>query len=386
MFIEHHSVVNGQGVILGTNPVDGEWYPAKEAPRPAVYHKYAKQDVFETLYPDLLPDEEEEPIEANSIEALQELLTSEEPKVSIKVTAPIQDTQNIIIPEGKEVTLILDADITAGLKSEDRHHYAIDNYGTLTLKGNGATISARGVENFGTMIVEDGVTIESIDVIGGAAIWNEGDLIINGGTFKSTQPGSVSNIAGAGCLNNRGTCTINKGTFQGASLRTYAVISSGEMTIMDADVKGAHGGLSVDSGTCVVNAGTFESTEYYGLYVSNDAKGGDPEDADVIINGGTFTGKVLSVWVGSDVNSPVNSVIEINGGTFTGPLRVQKNVSEGAGIVKVPEGFTIVENEDGSKTINPPVPTSASRKAKKALTNPVITEEDLSMPAIAVEK
>ena len=42
----------------GYIPVAGEWYPALEEVRPRVYHKYAHEDIYKTLYPDLINNEE----------------------------------------------------------------------------------------------------------------------------------------------------------------------------------------------------------------------------------------------------------------------------------------------------------------------------------------
>ena len=50
-------------VYPGYVPTRGEensWYDPDEEVRPRVYHKYAKEDVYKTLYPDLLEKEEEE--------------------------------------------------------------------------------------------------------------------------------------------------------------------------------------------------------------------------------------------------------------------------------------------------------------------------------------
>ena len=175
--------------------------------------------------------------------------------------------------------------------------------------------------------------IIAIDSNGGAAIWNDDNLKISGGKLKATHVGSPKDTYGAGCLNNGGTAVIDGGTFESVNRRTYAIISSGNITLNNNPiVTGAHGGLAIDSGTAVVNGGKYTSTEYYGLYVSNDARGVDPEKAAVTVNGGTFTGKSYSVWIGSDVNNPVDSVIEINDGIFNNDLMVQKNVEDDAGI------------------------------------------------------
>ena len=220
------------------------------------------------------------------------------------------------------------------LKEAGRHHYAIDNYGTLTIKDSSAaqtgTIRARGVENLGNgkLTIESG-TIVSVDANGGACIWNEADVTVKGGTFKTEFVGTSSDKFGPGCLNNSGTALVTGGTFNNVNRRTYAIISNvGSIEITPAEgsevtVFGAHGGLAVDGGTAVVNGGSYSSSDYYGLYVSNDGLGEDPMQAAVTVNDGTFDGKSYSVWVGSDYNNPVNSTIAIKGGTFRKDLNRQ---------------------------------------------------------------
>lgn len=250
-------------------------------------------------------------------------------------TVEIKSTQKIILELNGQT-------ITAAVRSDNanKHYYAIDNYGTFTLKDSSAeqtgTITARGIENLGNgvMAVESG-KIVACDTNGGAAIWNESVLTINGGTLKTTHVGSSSDTVGVGCLNNSGSALITGGSFEGANKRTYAIISTGEIEITPAENKkvniaGAHGGLAIDSGTAVVNGGSYSSTDYYGLYVSNDGYGADPMKAAVTVNGGTFSGPNYSVWIGSDYNNPVNSTIEINGGTFNKPLNAQKCTRDGA--------------------------------------------------------
>ena len=56
----------------------------------------------------------------------------------VTLTENITLTQPLTIVEGANVVLDLGGNtITTTLESEGRHYYAIDNYGTLTLKGNG---------------------------------------------------------------------------------------------------------------------------------------------------------------------------------------------------------------------------------------------------------
>ena len=280
---------------------------------------------------------------STTAKAVQNVTTEEE------INTAIQNNENeivlendiylentVIIPEGKSITLDLNGKQITVKKNGLRSLYAIDNNGSFILKDSigGGAITARGIENLetGNMQIDSGIII-ACDTNGGAAIWNDGDLTINGGSFKTTYEGLPSDTYGPGCLNNGGKAIINGGIFSSVSRRTYAVISTGNIELNnEPQVIGAHGGLAIDAGTATVNGGNFESTEYYGLYVSNDGTGMDPEQAQVTVNNGVFTGKTYSVWIGSDVNNPVNSTIQINGGTFNKSLSVQSNVEENAGI------------------------------------------------------
>lgn len=252
-------------------------------------------------------------------------------------------TETVNVAEGKDITLDLNGKKITVYKDESagRSLYAINNYGTFTLidsVGNGS-ITARGIQNLenGNMTVESGKII-ACDTNGGACIWNEANVVINGGTFETLHVGSASDNYGVGCLNNSGTALVTGGTFNDVNKRTYAIISTGHIEITPAEgktvtVNGAHGALAVDSGTAVVNGGSYTSTDYYGLYVSNDGMGEDPMIAAVTVNDGTFEGASYSVWIGSDYNNPVNSTIEINGGTYENPINAQNNTRENAIIV-----------------------------------------------------
>ena len=255
-----------------------------------------------------------------------------------------------------------------------RHYYAINNYGTLTIDdsstGKTGVIYARGVQNLGagTLTVKGG-RIVSCDENGGAAIWNEATLTITGGTFTTEFVGTPSDDYGPGCLNNQGTALITGGTFMSDNRRTYAIISTGKLEITPAEgsdvtVFGAHGALSSDGGTAVVNGGSYTSTEYYGLYVSNDGRNSETMQAAVTVNGGTFDGKTYSVWIGSDVNDPVNSTILITGGTFLDPLNRQDVAREDAIVITggtfsvappaefYPEGYLPVLTEEGTYEVS----------------------------------
>ena len=307
--------------------------------------------------------------------AFQAIAASETP-TTVTLLADLTGDRAVpgVVPVAAGQNIVFDLNghtMETALQREGRHYYAIDNNGTLTIKDSSTeqtgTIRARGVENLGNgkLTIESG-TIVSVDANGGACIWNEADVTVKGGTFTTEFVGTPSDEFGPGCLNNSGTALVTGGTFHNVNRRTYAIISNtGSIEITPAEgsevkVFGAHGGLGVDGGTAVVNGGSYSSSDYYGLYVSNDGLGANPMQAAVTVNDGTFDGKSYSVLVGSDYNDPVNSTIAIKGGTFLKPLHRQEvsrpdaiQVSGGTFSEKPDnawfvDGFIPVENEDGT--------------------------------------
>ena len=198
-------------------------------------------------------------------------------------------TKNIRINEGEDVVLDLGGKTITVDKTGDRSLYAIDNYGSLTIK-NG-TIKARGIENFGTMIIEEGTIIESLDKNGGAAIWNQqGTLTINGGTFKALD-GTTVMVGSTPLINVGGKVTINKGTFEGNEYN-YAIINktadeieNGTITVNDCTINAKRGVFVNGTGTITINNGNFT---YDG---QNSGWGIACSGGKVILNGGTFTNK-----------------------------------------------------------------------------------------------
>ena len=268
------------------------------------------------------------------------------------LTGDVEVPGTIII--GEETNAVLDLNghtLSAALKQAGRHYYVIDNYGKITINdfssGETGAVRGRGIENFGVMTINGG-TFYSVDQNGGAAVWNEADLTVNGGSFKTEYVGNPSDNSGPGCLNSSGRAFIYAGKFESVNRRTYSIISTGEIIITpaadeDVIVTGAHGALSSDGGMAAVYGGIYTSSDYYGLYVSNDGTGGVSEIAAVMVYGGVFTGKTYSVWIGSDVNESVNSTIKILGGTFNNPINAQLNT---VGNVMIAEGGKFTEIED----------------------------------------
>ena len=221
------------------------------------------------------PGETTEIILGNDIDLTQPIVFGT-PSVS---PAPAQTRSE----EATAATFIIDLNgktIETGLESVGRHYYAINNYGTLTLEGNG-TIKARGIQNFGEMTINGNVTITNIDTNGGAAVWNEGRLTINNGTFTTNDQAGAGSYGAA--LNTRagGEAVVNGGRFEAYSQLTYAIINEGETVINNATVKGKHGAVAGEgtNAQTTINGGSFELMENPGVsdhcaYFVSDIKGG----------------------------------------------------------------------------------------------------------------
>ena len=267
------------------------------------------------------PDVYEDPEEA--LNALNNLQDGD----NIVIACDVEVPASIEIPSGVSATIDLsEGNLIPPEPVNNRSIYVIDNHGDLTIAGG--KFESRGVSNDGKLTVNGGELIAR-DTNGGAAIWNEGDLTINEGVFRTLYEGSVQENTGPGCLNNSGTCVINGGEFISPNNRCYAIISSGDITInADITVDGAHGGICINGGKCVINSGHFKSHNFYGLYVSNDAG----TDAEVIVNNAVIEGKVTSILVGSDGGGSVGSTVDVRGGKLENKVVNQKNVAAGKGV------------------------------------------------------
>ncbi len=225
------------------------------------------------------------------VESAADLAKALENGGDVVLTADITVEETLEVKAGTSATIDLNGNNITAVEANaetGRSIYAIDNYGELTLTGEG-TIEARGIENFGIMTIDsDDITIVARDGNGGAAIWNEGKLTINAGTF-TTNTIDDGEMSDPGALNNQssGTVVINGGTFDANGALCYAIINSGDMTINDATVTARHGAVANSDGTTTIYGGNFtcegvENQSDHCVYASGGT---------VTINGGTYTHK-----------------------------------------------------------------------------------------------
>jgi len=183
----------------------------------------------------------------------------------------IQLDAAVTIPAGKEVVLDLNGHtVTAAAGAL----WAVQNEGKLTVNGNGEIVG----DNY-------------------AALYSNGELTVNGGTF--TTPNGlgliIDNIYGT----EDSVAVINGGTFAGLGVYnpTDVTINGGTFNV-GRDPDGASDHLS-DQMTLFINP-TFV---------------GAPNNATVILNGGTFNG---DIYVYDD--GITETVFTNNGATITGAI------------------------------------------------------------------
>ena len=218
-------------------------------------------------------------------------------------------TATIKVPNGKNATLDLNGKTLTNKTGE--HTIIVENGATLTITGNG---------------IVDNVSHEK------AAVYNEGTVTLAGGTFKRSQDAGTASPNNANgnswyTVKNFGTMVINsgvtienKGSFSSAIANGwYDVTKSGNgsepahsadavLTINGGNISG--GKITVkndDGGKLTINDGTFTQSEsnLFCIYNANVAK----------ITGGTINGCVGSIE--SNPSSEYNKgEFTISGGTF----------------------------------------------------------------------
>ena len=266
----------------------------------------------------------------NGIEyaTLAEAITAAQNGGTIILIADVKLTAQVVIPEGKVLTLDLNGKTVNSVfngTSTTNHIYALSNKGTLTIqdsKGNGS-INSRGIYNYGSLTLNAGA-INAIDGNGGYAVNNQSGstFVMNGGVVAATNEDDHQSSSGgydatalkvpAGC-----TATLNGGTINNVCDFTYAIDAAGTLNIPETSaitVNGTHGAIAVTGGVTTIDAGTFQiPADNYSrtdnvLYVSGGS---------LVVNGGTFIGDSDTAGGGSCLYDAAGKAV-VNGGTFKG--------------------------------------------------------------------
>ena len=271
--------------------------------------------------------------------SLQQAINDARDGVNTVITlgADINDgTFPIIVPDSKVITVKLNGKkITAPEESTDRHKYAFDIKGALTLEGEGE-VKARGIFNYGKFTL-NGTTIDACDHNGGYAVicYNGAEFTMNSGIVKTSNENGDDPTAGnydatpirveAGAK-----ATINGGTITNVSNYTYALDNCGDTTINGGEMISVHSTVST-SGTMTINGGSFKCNGLEGITAHALIAW---DGSETTINGGTFDGK--DNYNGFNIDAVSGAVVNINGGEF---LNAHSGSLYGDGTINVMGGF-----------------------------------------------
>ena len=236
----------------------------------------------------------------------------------------------LVFPEGRTATLDLKGfELTIAGEDKVSTTYAINNHGTLTIKdsyGIGA-VNARGIYNgyvangdaipTAKLIIEGG-NFNAKGTNGGAAVFNYGQLEINGGKFTSVASYSVSTQAG-------GKVTVNGGEILGGMYNSgcEVIIINGKI---EGDRSGCHTVYNYNANV-TINGGTFHNNN------SGNSTIMAAGTTTIKYNGGTYSikdGRVEgngNTWTSCLIDSQNTATSEITAGTFNGGFRVQAGTS-----------------------------------------------------------
>ena len=209
-------------------------------------------------------------------------------------------TATIKVPNGKNATLDLNGKTLTNKTGE--HTIIVENGATLTITGNG---------------IVDNVSH------GKAAIYNEGEVTLNGGTFeRSAEKGTYSPYGNGGnswyTIANYGTMEINTGvTVENAGGYSSMIRNGGDVTAdCNLTIEGGNfaGGINTvknDSfGVLTINGGNFSNTAQYVIMNWNKAE----------ITAGTFRtlDTASAVLFTSAYGGDANTIgkLSISGGEF----------------------------------------------------------------------
>ena len=202
---------------------------------------------------------------------------------SVRLVKNITVEEPITIPAEKNVVVDLNG------KTITAADYAIENYGTLTINGDGT--------------------------INGVVYGENGTTTVENGTFNAPESGKYVFLNSQG-----GTLTINGGTINGgSSYPIYSYDENSSLVINDVTVNATFGCVNAygTNGSVVINGGTYKMTGVEGktshiAYFSN---------VDATINGGTFqkTGDInMSGPGGGGICAISGANLTIKGGNFAG--------------------------------------------------------------------
>ena len=254
---------------------------------------------------------------------------------SIALGADIALENTLVFPEGRTATLDLRGWVLT--IAEPETNYALNNYGTLTIKDSYVTgaVNARGIYNGyvngGDPISTAKLTIKggnfnAMGTNGGAAVYNYAQVKIDGGNFQSNggyglnnQVGGVMTVNSAdvrGGIYNCGTLTVTESkVYQHLSGKHCIYDWQGSVTINSGEFDSESGNELIladgQNASVVIKGGEFHKTAKSWLYGAATGK-----DITFTISGGTHYGYVNEPEMTVDTFRPYGDPINVNGGSY----------------------------------------------------------------------
>ncbi|MCD7774726.1 MAG: hypothetical protein LUH40_03985 [Clostridiales bacterium] len=198
-------------------------------------------------------------------------------------------------------TVVLEASVTEDITVTGK---------SITLDLNGNTITNASGDTI-TVAIDASLTIEgdgTVDNIsnGKAALFNNGTVVLNGGTYtRSAEAGTYSPNSANGnsyyVIVNHGEMTANDGIEVDSTSGYSSMFENGYQTYTSGDERtGYVEGKNAAAPSLTINGGTYDG----GLYtVKND------DNSVLVINDGTFTNTVMATVLNWNIAT-------INGGTY----------------------------------------------------------------------
>ena len=265
-------------------------------------------------------------------------------------------TENIVIGEGKDITLDLNghtissnsadtiyvkmgatlkivdtSESASGKVDNQKHgHAAIFNNGTVTLEGGtydrsaetGTTADNAGknswytICNHGEMTVKNGVTVTTAnnDSEKGrfSSLFENGYYSYNGKDERSSHVKDTNH--------ENPSLTIEGGTFSGG-LNTIKNDDGATLVIKDGEFKNIAQHAVFNVNVATIEGGTFDTTAGENSVLYNNKIDNQHDKGEMTVTGGTFTAKenVAVFKVANDNSKPV-----VTGGTFSNPKSVKE--------------------------------------------------------------
>ena len=257
-------------------------------------------------------------------------------KVTIKdgtlnVSSSADEQMKMLIQNYCDLTLTNVAVDGTNLKTSNSQYVISNNCGTIVLDGTTSITAPAGFRAFDVCKYNNGsydypaptVTVNTTGTITGQVEVTGGNLVVNGGTFKTTA--DRGNAQSNTILVKSGSLNVTNGTIT-SDHNTAVRIEGGSATLAGGTFTGTEGAVTFPGTGATINitGGTYNASDNAVLIGQGSDKPGDANTVN--ISGGTFNGGITSNgYIACGIYAPWKDNITVTGGTF--------NITKGSGVV-----------------------------------------------------